>query len=317
MNRLTKHQTRVAVVVVIACAALVCAGAWRASVISASKEKRSAQTFSPEEKKRIFHERVRKGVGSEVRFVKSDGSPEDAAASVVSLNSFIYGRAGFKMSEETKQKLTKLEHQARKGEKGRISVEEVSDILAATLAARAVTLTDEEVTRAADTFEATPEGDISTRANGRWGSLKKEDFIRQVKEAREMGKRSDTSLRDTIRSFVDGEVKSRVTTLSEAVPEQFGDVSQNGLTPAQTVLILYSVAADDPLNGSQGELRRQVEWVTKAKAKQAKQEDKAQALKAHAYGVHGTFQASPLDLIFNKETMQDLLDRMEKGGNKK
>lgn len=317
MNRLTKPQKKVVIVFVItASAALICAGAWRAGAISTSQQvKRSTQTFSPEEKKKTFHERVRRGVGNEVRFMKSDGSPEDAAASIESLNRFIYGRAGFKMSDETKEKLTTLEHQARKGGKRRLSVDEVSDILADTLAARVATLTDEEVTHAANTFEATPEGYISTRASGKWGSLKKEDLIRQVKEGREMGKRGDTSLRDTIRSFVDGEVKSRVATLSEAVPEQFGDVAKNGLTPAQAVLVVYSVAADDLLSGSQRDLRMQVEWVNKAK--RDKQEDQGQAIKARAYGVHGTVHASPLDLIFNRETMKDLLDRLGKGGNKK
>lgn len=315
MNRLTKRQTGG---VIVAVTALVCIGVWRAGAISSSQQaKRSAQTFSPQERKSIFNERVRRGVGSEVRFVKPDGSPEDAAASVESLNLFIYGRAGFKMTEETKGKLTTLERQARKDGKRRISVDEVSDILADTLAARVATLTDEEVTRAADTFEATPEGYITARAGGHWRSLKKEAFIRQVKDGREMGKRGDTSLRDTIRSFVDDEVKGRVATLSEAAPQQFGDVPQNGLTPAQAVLIIYSVAADDLLNESQGELRRQVEWVSKAKAQRDKQEGKTQTVKAHAYGVHGTLHASPLDLVFNKETMKDLLDRMGKGGNKK
>lgn len=89
---------------VLSCAAFTVIGIWRtkATVGTAGVFPKAS---APIEKPKSLQERIRRGLGSEVRFTKQNDSSEEVEASVDSLAEFIYARAGLKMSDDTRSAL--------------------------------------------------------------------------------------------------------------------------------------------------------------------------------------------------------------------
>jgi hypothetical protein len=95
------------------------------------------------------------------------------------------------------------------------------------------------------------------------------------------------------------------------VPGQFGVVNRHGLTPAQAVLLTYSVITDDDLRLTQ----KQISSLAKNPALPQRAADGTIPENAKVYGPNGRFFATPADLVFNSATIDSLLDRLAKGGN--
>jgi hypothetical protein len=176
---------------------------------------------------------------------------------------------------------------------------------------RAKNFTDKEIDEAANTFQTTTMGEVISRANGKWGPISKEEFVQQMKSAREWGQHGDAALRQVIRPLMEEEVHVRADNLSEALPEQFGRIKSDGVTPLQATLIGYSVAVDDPLDGSVSDTTQQV-VRHRMETKQVKS-GKPDSHKP--YGVNGALFSSPVHLLFNKAATRKLLERYE-GGKK-
>jgi hypothetical protein len=175
------------------------------------------------------------------------------------------------------------------------------------------TLTDEEIERAAATY-STRQGGIFTRACGKWGVSSKGEFVEQVRTARDWSKRGNSAARTALRPFVQEEVNERATYLGQALPEQFRNIASDGLTPLQAVLITYSVAADDRLTGSRSDIAAMV-VEKRMDARQTRAEKKAQNPDSgRPYGVKGVLYSSPVHLLLNKETVDNLLSIAEEGG---
>lgn len=103
---LLRRSRSISAALVLTCVALISAGLWRATAVKDNQ--------LPPNEKQALHERVRRGLGNEVRFASSDASSEQVRASVESINSFIHGRANLGMSEETKERLVRMEQGALK-----------------------------------------------------------------------------------------------------------------------------------------------------------------------------------------------------------
>lgn len=293
-----------AVMLVIACIGLVGVGIMRAT------DKSQQQVNAKKE----LRERTRRGVGSEVRFASVNDTPENVEASVASVASFIYQRSNMNMSEETKKKLAKAEQEALNGQERRLSIEALADTATDLATERLATLTDEEIELAANTYNATPEGLISLRSSGKLGFIYRDEFIRQIKVARVQSQNKDVTLTEEVRPFVAEEIKERVALLSEALPEQFGNAETSGVTPLQAVLVTYSIAADDLLADSQGELASQVATYKSHRTYVGGENVKRPHDYDKAYGVNGVMYSSPINLVFNSAAMNALVARFEKGG---
>lgn len=299
-------QRRHSLAIALAVAFVLVGGAavWHAS-------KLPAQASS--EDKQELKKRLRKGVGSEVRFASAASNPQQIDEAVGSTAEFIYWRSGLRMSDETKKRLAKAESDVLKGKAKRITLDELTDNLTTATADRLTTLTDEEIQQAADD-SADEYGEIRSRADGKWGVLTKKELIQQAKSGREWSQRGDSTLRAGLRTMIEEEVSDRAIKLSAALPEQFGQTSTQGVTPTQALLIAYSVATDDPLTDSRGDIEQMI-VQKRIDARQTREEKKAQKnVSGRPYGARGTIHPSAATL-FLKAGVDWLLSRAE-GGKK-
>jgi hypothetical protein len=298
-----------AIALVVACAVVGGVAVWRASKLPA--EASTAEVTS--KNKQNLQERLHKGVGSEVRFVSAAATSKQIAEAVNSTADFIYWRSGLKMSEATKQKLVEAESNVLKGNAQHITLGELTDKLTATVVERLATLTDAEIGQAAQ-VSVNEQGQILSRANGKWGVLTQKELIQQAKSGREWSRRGDSALRTGLRSMIEEEVNDRVSTLGTALPEQFGRASTQGFTPMQALLIAYSVAADDPLTDSRSDIEQRL-LQDRMNAGQTRAQRIAQKhISGRPYGPHGLIHASAPYLFFNKAGIDKLLNLSEGGG---
>lgn len=299
------------------CIAVAAISIWRSSALKADKEA---------EGKRQYHARIRDGVGREVQFASPGDSPGVVRSSVNSVDKFIFSRAGVKLSGPTKNRIAEMEQRTLNGEAKRLTVSELNEILTATAFERLGTLTDEEILHVDDTLRGFKAPDLPKKFGRRAINLpgqsvliSSERFVAQLK-----GMRDQTStplgevLKGATHSKIEDVVHRRISTLSEAVPEKFvgvwdatsGREGETGLTPLQAVLIAYSVASSDLLTGAEASLPREMKGLqdgfTRLLGERYPSPD------GHlAYGVNGYITSTPLDLVFDEQTINRMLDHIQ------
>jgi hypothetical protein len=274
--------------------------------------KRPAEA-SPKDEKQQLQARLHRGVGTEVRFVSDASNPAQIDEAVRSADEFIYRRSGLRMSDETKKRLAKAESDVLKGKTKHITLGELTDNLTTAVVDRLATLTDEEIEQIADA-SSDENGDIRSRADGKWGVLTKRELIQQAKSGREWSQQGNSALHASLRSMIEGEVNGRAATLGAALPEQFGQASAQGVTPTQALLIAYSVAADDPLTDSQSDIEQTI-VQKRMNARQTREQKKAQKnVSGRPYGPRG-FEHPSAPQLFFKDGVEKLLSLSE-GGKK-
>lgn len=308
MNRLIAlRRARFATIALILfCIAVVGVGVWRAR---AFQKDRPAKDQSNAAKMKKFYAQLQDGLGKEVRFAKDKDSVQNINASVESVAGFIDERSGIKLSDETKKKLAAIEQQTSDGVTRRITSDELSDALTETAVERMANLTDQNIDHAADVLSA---GDdtkpVKLRGDGR-GYMKRSVFVSQAKILRDQARQNRYTLGEEMRPLVAAEINERVEVYSKAVPQHFGHAQTKGMTPAQAVLISYSVASDDYLHLSgksmKGLLQREKQWMKEEGLAPVRSSGKA-------YGVYGNRVSMPLDLIFDDKTMGNLLSGIER-----
>ncbi|HYP28758.1 MAG TPA: hypothetical protein VE262_18750 [Blastocatellia bacterium] len=306
MNLVKGLQRRrlMSIALAVACVTLGSVAIWRVSRLPAEASSKHKQNL---------RERLRKGVGSEVRFA-SAATPDQVDAAVGSTADFIYRRSGLRMSGETMKNLAKAESDALKGEVTLITLDELTDTLTAAAVERLATLTDQEIGEAADA-SSDEHGEVRSRADGKWGVLTKQDLIRQAKSGRQWSQRGDSALRAGLREMIEEEVNDRAVTLGVALPEQFGQAGAQGVTPTQALLIAYSVAADDPLTDSRSDIEQMI-VQKRIDSGQTREEKKAQKnVSGRPYGARGAVHPSAAHIFLNKDTVGRLLNLRE-GGKK-
>ena len=169
----------------------------------------------------------------QLAYVSEVQLPDDVPAAVESLASFIRDRSGVELSERVKTRLAEMQQHTLSGENRPLSVEEFADVLTDTALERLSALTDEEITRAARTYRN--DGDhITITFDGKHGSTQRE-FVSGLKRYREKSQRGSKALRRMARKFIEGDssmgVKSRVRLYSRVLPQEWGRVEEDGLTP--------------------------------------------------------------------------------------
>jgi hypothetical protein len=261
-----------------------------------------------------FLERVRSGVGSQVHFAAMGDSSESVTASVESVAGFIYRRSGMKMSDETKNRVSRDESEALSGKPLRIGITELADVCTAMVISRLAKLSDQEIELTANSLVDTQDA-VLLRASGKWGMFLKADFIEQLKQARKLSRDEAQSLRATVSALVKSEFENRAAYLSQALPQQFANLEADGVTPLQALLIIYSVAADDPLTDSQDDLTRQV-IQRRMNARQSRPTKGQMSGANKPYGAQGLIFASPLGLLLDQTLVSAVLNQIEGGDGK-
>lgn len=293
------------IALVVACITAGSAAAWHASKLPAKASSKDKQRLQ---------ERLYKGVGSEVRFASAAAKPEQIDEAVNSTAEFIYWRSGLRMSDGMKEKLAEAESNVLTGNAKLITIEELTDNMTAAAVDRLATITDEEIQQAAE-VSSDEDGQILSRANGKWGVLTQKELIQQAKSGRNWSQRGDVALRTGLRSMIEEEVTDRVSALGAALPEQFGQARAQGITPMQALLIAYSVAADDPLTDSRSDIEQML-VQKRMDAGQTREQRKAQQnVSGRPYGPHGLLHPSQPYLFFNRAGVYTILNLTEGGKN--
>ncbi len=315
-----KHARYAVVALMLACAVIVTASVWHSSAVRFSDKAKLKQQF---------HARIREGVGREVGLAKRGDSPKQIRAAVNSVVSFIENRSGIKLSEETKSRVAAMEETAQNGAGRRLTTNELGGVINATLLERLSTLSDQEIANIDDTLRGFNAPDLPKnydRAFKLPGGIvligtPPEKTIARLKAVRDqLNNPAGEVFKGMARKIVRERVQSRAQYLSEAIPEQFGNmwdvlndresgIADGGITPLQAFLIAYSLASDDYLSDSQDSLNKR---MRRTQAGLVKLRGTYPSPAGHrAYGVNGYIFSSPLDLIFDEQIINRLLDRIE------
>lgn len=311
MRLIKDLQRRRLIVVALTFACIMAAGIafWQVSKLPV--EAASGATSSQD--KQYLQARLQKGVGSEVQFAADSAETKQIAEAVGSTADFIRQRSGLTMSEGMLQKLAEAESNVLKGNVQRLSIEELTDNMTAAVMDRLATVTDREIRETAES-SSDEYGQIMSRANGKWGAFTQEELIEQAMSGRDWSGRGAFALRTETRSMIEEEVNDRVNTLSAALPKQFGQAREKGITPMQALLIAYSVAADDPLTDSRSDITAML-LEQRMNAGQTREQRKAQKnVSGRPYGPHGLLHPSNPYLFFNKDGIYRLLNLSDEGG---
>lgn len=295
-----QRRPSIAITTVLACV-VVAVAVWQTS--------RFAATASSGDKQNL-QKQLRQGVGSEVRFASRAEQADDAVASAAD---FIYWRSGLKMSDDMKKKLAKAERDVLNGKSRYITAAELTENMTTAVVDRLTTITDAEIQEMTDQ-SSDPNGEIRSRADGKWGILSKKDLIQQAQAGREWSRREDIGLQTGLHSLIEGEVNNRVNTLSTLLPEQFGNASSQGVTPTQALVIAYSVATDDPLTNSRSDMAEELKQ-RRMEERQTREQWKAQNLSLRPYGPRGWQHPSAPQLFFTKGSVNKLFN-LNEGGEK-
>jgi hypothetical protein len=311
------------------CLAVLGVSAWRQSgyvrtLVAPSQEEKA-------EARRKYNARVREGVGAEVALA-SDTSPAQIRTAVNSVTKFVEIRSGVKLGEPTKERLAALEAKVLSGNGRRLTLDTYSATLSTIVLERFSSLTDAEIAQMDETLRGfnapdmpdnfdrsfrLPQGFVSI------GTPREKNIARLIALRDQL----DSSMRnvwsDIFRERVLYYIHGKAQTLAEAVPEQFGNLSDAaqdrdnsgtaGFTPLQAFLFAYSLMSDDRLEYGQVNLRKSMEAKQKYWEKELGRPFPSPAGR-HAYGVNGYVFSSPLDLFFDDQNVNRLLDRIEKAG---
>src|SRR5215475_5859858 len=112
-----------------------------------------------------FDDKIKAGLGTEVRFASSTDSPEQVRASIDSVASIIEARSGLKLSKEITARLASMEQDALSGSKNRIKLGHLANTLTEIGMDRLANLSDSEIDQASTDFRAL-DGHIKLRASG-------------------------------------------------------------------------------------------------------------------------------------------------------
>lgn len=295
--------------------ALVCAVSISVSIRRTSAVPTDRNTELKEE----FKASVRDGVGSEVQFAKSGDDTKNVRASVESAAQFMRKRSGVDLNGQTKTKLADMEASTLAGTSRRITPDELSEIIATTALERISVAGDEEISRAAETLKGFDAPDLpDSFRRGRTqvrlrasiaSGLTSEQFVSQAKAIRDADPiLKYTVLKPVATRMAANEVQSCTRNLSEAVPEQFGAAS-TGITPLQAILIAYSIASEDRLAYSAVNLQKRMGFLQGAITKTIGQPYPSP--NGHrAYGPNGYIVSTPLDISFDEQTVNLLLNHI-------
>lgn len=246
---------------------------------------------------------------------------------------FVERRSGVGLGEATKNRLAALEEKVQSGDGRRLSLAAFSSALSATVLERFSSLTDRELAGMDETLRGFNGPDMPENFQRNlqlpqgyvFIGVPPEKTIGGLKAVRDQ---LNSPARDVFagmfREKVLYNVEGKAQNLARAAPGQFGNLwdvaggresgaADAGFTPLQAFLFAYSLVSNDALDYSQANLSRKMK--TKRDSRTESLGRPYPSPDGHrAYGVNGYLFSSPLDLFFDEQTVNRLLDRIEKGG---
>ncbi len=263
----------------------------------------------------IHKARVKQGLG-EIKF-DSSSSENKIAASVKSLSKFMEDRSGVAISPDAQKLLVAQEQSFRLNDENGISVSETGDLITETVLERASKWDEQETASAIESWKGFNHPDlpesykkgrsaIKLRASGK--------FIRidQLSSFLSALKRGNGEIPEFYLSFVKREIIERTENkykfLSELMPEQFPPSEQN-VSPFNSMLLAYSIIADDSLAGSMDNLNREMNSVSEWSKKEYGKYPSPNGFKA--YGPNGYKYSSPTDILFDDNGINIFLNGLQ------
>lgn len=328
---LIRYVRFVLIVSVVVCLTAAIASVWRSSAV---------KTDDKNVKKARFLARVREGVGREVKVSTLGDSSAQVRVAADSVVNFIEKRSGVKLSGSTKDRLAALEERTLNGAARRLLTGELSQIITTILLDNLLELSDGEISVIVETLRGfnapgmpkKPSRNFKLPGGIAFFMAEPEDAHVQKIEAQLKSVRNQlgTPGGEVFRGMAGGVIRDRVARhakyLSEGVPEAFGnmwdvandrerDVADGGITPLQAMLVAYSLVSDDYLADNDASLERRMKSLQKGLTESADAPYPDPA--GHRpFGVNGYLFSSPLDLMFDEQTINRLLDRVEERGRR-
>ena len=250
---------------------------------------------------------------AQVEFPSTRSSEGEIKRSVESIDKFLYSRSNIRLSETVKMRLVDAERQVALGANSRLTSEQLIDVLTEVALKRLQSLTDDDIRKAKATYEKSYMVDGSY-AGFTWKQIKLSpaDFEKNVRRLSERSKSNNQELRNTLQKLIAGNspesgVNGQLQLYARVLPEQFGAVMQAGISPTQAVLIAYAIASDDPIHISRTALENEMVQAHKNIGGQRYPEPNGSS----PFGPNGYLFATPLDLIFNDQTIGSMLDAIQ------
>lgn len=262
-----------------------------------------------------FFASLRDGLGSAIHFAGPASSSTEIRTSVDSTSALIYSRSGVQLSENIKTRITTMESAVLNGTRRRIKYGELKDILTNNLLQRVNTLTDAQIDYISGSLRTLPDWHRSSDSNfvmlrsSRVDGLSPEEFAKNAKAFRDSQGPQAEEWRKLAGVYVEEDLKGRLEALSAAIPEQWGGVLSNGLTPLQAFILSYSSISDDFLADSINNLRSYMVRIQSAMTSTYGSYPSPEG--KFAYGVNGYLYSTPLDLLFNEGVMGGILNSIE------
>lgn len=240
-----------------------------------------------------------------------------------SVASFIYRRSGTALSNTVKARLASLELQVQQGNRRKIDYIPFSKILTQILLENVDAYSDGDIDYIANHMRSAPYWDTSndtvTMLRETGGvMLPPNEFSKHTKEFRDQSTAEAMVWRGSSQNRITQEVRDRLQYYSQL--NGWAVSLTSGITPSEAILVAYSIVSDDPLVGSDADLRQSMISVHNALSQshqndldftQRKVSSEAALQVQPPYGTTGYLFCSPLNYFFNENTLLRLLQRIE------
>lgn len=277
-----------------------------ATMFVGNKDSSAVQkNVSAADAREIHKARVKQGLG-EIKF-SSSASENKIAASVKSLSKFMEDRSGVVLSPETQKLLVSQEQDFRSNKSKGISTSDLGELVYETVLERASKWNEQETASAIESWKGFNHPDlpesykrgrsaIKLRASGKFiGIDQLSSFLSALK-------RGNGEIPEFYLSFIKQEIKrnaeNKYQSLSEIMPEQFPPSEQN-VSPFNSMLLAYSIIADDSFAGSMDGLTREMNSSYEWKKSRNIKYPSPNGFKA--YGPNGYKYSSPTNLLLDDD----------------
>ncbi|MBX3296527.1 MAG: hypothetical protein KF762_12545 [Acidobacteria bacterium] len=236
------------------------------------------------------------------------------------LSDFFQSRSGVSISQSNRDLLRSAEQNARNNSK-EVDAAALTQILTDIALERLPTLSDTEIANITNSLRGFDAPDLpQSFQNGRsmvklrgsaYKGMSADDFNSKLTEARNDGA-SNSVMQGLIYTLLEKEIDQRVYLFSQADPQFFGG-TKSRMTPAQALLITYSVIADDPLF-TQAEIAQRMQYNQQLGSR-ASGSNFPSPQGHKAFGDNGHLYSSPVSILLNDASVERLLTLVQERGN--
>lgn len=273
------------------------------------------KNVSAADAREIHKARVKQGLG-EIKF-SSSSSENKIAASVKSLSKFMEDRSGVVLSPNAQQTLVSQERSFRLNNSKGISSSNLGELMYETVLERASKWDEQETASAIESWKGFNHPDlpesfkkgrsrIKLRANG--AGIKTDELSSFLSGLKSGNGEIPEFYLSFLKQEITRKVENRYKFFSGIMPEQFPPSEQN-VSPFNSMLLAYSIIADDSFAGSMDGLTREMNSVYEWSKKEYVKYPSPNGFKA--YGPNGYKYSSPTDILFDDKGINIFLNGLQ------